>query len=1382
MIYNVKDFSAKGNGTTDDTLAIQRAIDAAAKAGGGQVYVPAGTYIVSGRDEPGDGCLMLKNNVELYGAGMGKTIIKVADGSDTKITGVIRSAYGEQNHDFGVSDLTIDGNRAHTTGKIDGWFNGYIPGKVGHDSNVTLDAVEIKNCSGYGFDPHEQTWNMLIKNSVAHGNGLDGFVADFLVGSRFENNTSYGNDRHGFNVVTSTHDFTLKNNTAYGNGSTGMVLQRGDEDIPSPSDITISGGSLYGNKAEGLLIKLTHDVQVSGVSIHDNARSGVRLYGSSDVELLNNSIHQNSLAVTSPEVLIQSFDDSRGASGDYFGASDNLVQGNTIVGSNRSTYGVAEVDEKGTDRNTLIGNSISHVSRGETALYGDGSTVSGGDSGVTVNGTSGSDTLLGTAADETFLAGAGKDTVNGAGGDDVLVGGAGVDKLTGGSGADTFKFSALSDSYRTASLSAKDNVTDFTAGTDKIDVAALGFTGLGNGRANSLNLSYSSTSKLTYLKDFDADANGNRFELTLNGNLVSSLRASDFVFAKLSAAKVAVAEVAAAKVDSALSSAAALTALVAGAAVANPLNGTAGNDILTGDGAANIINGLAGNDRIDGAGGNDRLTGGAGVDALTGGSGTDTFVYSSRLDSYRNVTSATVASDSIKDFTSSDRIDLSAAGITGLGDGKGTTVSVALSSDASKTYIKSFVADSAGQRLEISLVGNQIANLTASKFIFAGTEPNPPTAPTLTGTSANDTLTGTAAGELILGLGGSDTLKGGGGNDVLDGGAGKDSLYGEAGADTFRFSQLLDSYRDYDPGGITASDGVLDFTRGQDKLDVSALGFLGLGDGTHHTLYMTLNSAGDKTYVKSAEADANGNRFEVALSGKHLDLTASDFVFAQRSAQAIEFLPTLGQSNARLLRMTEDDNQSGTSELVKDLSRYTGLDVRSQFTDASGNGIDVAVGGSTVTGLSTGTAEEKRLSWWYTDTNQAGPALTRAVDLLKGQVATLQKTDHVNLDIIWGQGEEGAQTIARATDKAAAEAQYKAATLKVFDYLHAQLGDFTVYLMETGHYAEDGARYRGYSESKIASIVDGALHVRHAQEAMASERADVQLAVDYTDLPLRQEVDPVTYPDDVWHLHEESAEIVGERFADYIANDLGYKGDPSDNHSIADITPSTLRQNGVVQGTDVADTLVATGSKAQVLDGDLGADTLIGKGTGDTLYIVDNSKDTVTETDTNTAHIDTVQASVSWTLGSNVEDLDLTGRGALTGTGNALDNTLVGNSGDNLLDGKAGSDTLDGGAGADVFAFSAWKDVAAGAERDVIKGFSASEGDTLDFTAMDANPATAARDHFTFIGSAVFSSDATGELRFSDGVLQGSSNADATAEFEVQLVGVNELRAVDIAA
>ena len=43
-VYDVRDFGAKGDGRTIDTPAIAAAIDAAATAGGGTVYLPAGTY------------------------------------------------------------------------------------------------------------------------------------------------------------------------------------------------------------------------------------------------------------------------------------------------------------------------------------------------------------------------------------------------------------------------------------------------------------------------------------------------------------------------------------------------------------------------------------------------------------------------------------------------------------------------------------------------------------------------------------------------------------------------------------------------------------------------------------------------------------------------------------------------------------------------------------------------------------------------------------------------------------------------------------------------------------------------------------------------------------------------------------------------------------------------------------------------------------------------------------------------------------------------------------------------------------------------------------------------------------------------------------------
>jgi Ca2+-binding RTX toxin-like protein len=64
--------------------------------------------------------------------------------------------------------------------------------------------------------------------------------------------------------------------------------------------------------------------------------------------------------------------------------------------------------------------------------------------------------------------------------------------------------------------------------------------------------------------------------------------------------------------------------------------------------------------------------------------------------------------------------------------------------------------------------------------------------------------------------------------------------------------------------------------------------------------------------------------------------------------------------------------------------------------------------------------------------------------------------------------------------------------------------------------------------------------------------------------------------------------------------------------------------------------------------------------------------------------IDTVQSIFSYTLGEEIENLELTGNASIRGSGNILDNTLIGNSGDNFLQGFAGNDTIIAGAGNDT--------------------------------------------------------------------------------------------------
>ncbi|OHX35831.1 hypothetical protein BJL95_22590 [Methylomonas sp. LWB] len=105
------------------------------------------------------------------------------------------------------------------------------------------------------------------------------------------------------------------------------------------------------------------------------------------------------------------------------------------------------------------------------------------------------------------------------------------------------------------------------------------------------------------------------------------------------------------------------------------------------------------------------------------------------------------------------------------------------------------------------------------------------------------------------------------------------------------------------------------------------------------------------------------------------------------------------------------------------------------------------------------------------------------------------------------------------------------------------------------------------------------------------------------------------------------------------------------------------------------------GAGNDVLDGGTGNDTMVG-GMGDDSYFVNVSTDTITENANE--GIDTVNSGVALTLGSNLENLILTGTSVINGTGNTLDNRLTGNSAANSLSGLAGNDTLDGQGGADT--------------------------------------------------------------------------------------------------
>lgn len=327
-----------------------------------------------------------------------------------------------------------------------------------------------------------------------------------------------------------------------------------------------------------------------------------------------------------------------------------------------------------------------------TRLNADGSldtTFGSQDGQYHVDGSSDANYLIGNDTAEI---------IRGLAGDDVLQGAGGRDVLAGGLGADIFRFTQISDSYRTATETGSDRILDFDASQDRVDLISLGFTGLGDGHNGTLAIQANADGTRTYLKSFDADADGQRFELAFEGNLTGQLNSTNVLF------------------------------------TAPTFEGTAGKDVITGTALSEVIYGLAGNDRIDGGRGSDVIIGGAGADQLSGGddpnlsvygrngiNDADVFRYTAATDSYRTDSQSFV--DLIVRFANNnDKIDVSALGYTGFGDGTGDTLKLVYNHDLDRTYLKDVEPDAQGHRFEIALTGDWTQDLGTPDMIFAQAE------------------------------------------------------------------------------------------------------------------------------------------------------------------------------------------------------------------------------------------------------------------------------------------------------------------------------------------------------------------------------------------------------------------------------------------------------------------------------------------------------------------------------------------------------------------------------------------------------------------------------------------------------------------------------------
>lgn len=303
-IVNVKNLGATGNGITDDTVAIQTALNQVKVAGGGIVYVPEGNYMIKTTNA--------QTHDELQGIGLDlphssmglqigdNTTLLLDEGAMLNALPsaawyyLILNVQGVKN--VNVLGGTFNGDRLKHDKSIvrerDGrpWYGEWGTGiNTDSSSNVNIIGTTFNNFWGDGISVYpevrdkdkgaeSQTRNLLIKDCVFDFNRRQGISLGHtdtvtIMGNLFQNTNGTG-------------------------PASGLDLEPGDNSTESVSNVTIKENTFLNNNNQGLTMFAATGTKVQGVKVLNNTfkDNGGRLPGQvtlnqvQDVEIAKNKI------------------------------------------------------------------------------------------------------------------------------------------------------------------------------------------------------------------------------------------------------------------------------------------------------------------------------------------------------------------------------------------------------------------------------------------------------------------------------------------------------------------------------------------------------------------------------------------------------------------------------------------------------------------------------------------------------------------------------------------------------------------------------------------------------------------------------------------------------------------------------------------------------------------------------------------------------------------------------------------------------------------------------------------------------------------------------------------------------------------------------------
>ena len=360
-VYNVVDYGATGNGSTDDTTAISNALSAANTAGGGVVFFPAGNYKISS-------ALTLFSNVALTGDGIGVSVITQ---SSTSANGMS----GTDLQNVTLTRFTLQGPSSGT-GKgivLNLSVNGSLP-------YLNFESVYVTSFGSNGVDlqsPQTSVFTNVI--SVLNGNyGFYFHSATATTSCTFNSCYAISNTSYGYRIESMVYSSF--------NACAADHNQAGGYYLLDCQGINLSGCGVESKFGNGFTIDGTggggsFGVMISGCWVFNNAFIGIWVTGAARGVVLSACVENSVFGSPTNFILEDSgcsvfVQDPQNLTANTYNGAFVLIDGTPTITVSGGTMFVNAVQAFGGLDVTGAGNGLS-VKEGSNCKQGTAALVSG---------------------------------------------------------------------------------------------------------------------------------------------------------------------------------------------------------------------------------------------------------------------------------------------------------------------------------------------------------------------------------------------------------------------------------------------------------------------------------------------------------------------------------------------------------------------------------------------------------------------------------------------------------------------------------------------------------------------------------------------------------------------------------------------------------------------------------------------------------------------------------------------------------------------------------------------------------------------------------------------------------------------------------------------